>query len=122
LVKDERGNILADPHKILNRWKNYFCELLNVHGVGGVRQTEIHTAEPFVPEPSASEIEVAIGKLKRYKFPGVDQIPAEIIQAGGETLRTEIHKLIKLIWNKEELPHQWKESIVVPIHKKGDKT
>jgi hypothetical protein len=27
-----------------------------------------------------------------------------------------------LIWNKEELPHQWKESIVVPIHKKGDKT
>jgi hypothetical protein len=35
---------------------------------------------------------------------------------------SEIHKLIKLIWNKEELPHQWKESIVVPIHKKGDKT
>jgi hypothetical protein len=30
--------------------------------------------------------------------------------------------LIKLIWNKEELPHQWKESIMVPIHKKGDKT
>jgi hypothetical protein len=27
-----------------------------------------------------------------------------------------------LIWKKEELPHQWKESIVVPIHKKGDKT
>jgi hypothetical protein len=27
-----------------------------------------------------------------------------------------------LIWNKEELPHQWKESIVVSIHKKGDKT
>jgi hypothetical protein len=27
-----------------------------------------------------------------------------------------------LIWNKEELPHQWKELIVVPIHKKGDKT
>jgi hypothetical protein len=75
-----------------------------------------------VPEPSAPEAEVAIGKLKRYKSPGVDQIPAELIQAGGETLRSEIHKLIKLIWNKEELPHQWKESIVVPIHKKGDKT
>jgi hypothetical protein len=35
-------------------------------------------------------------------------------------LRSEIHKLTKLIWNKE-LPHQWKES-VVPIHKRGDKT
>jgi hypothetical protein len=122
LVKDKRGNLLMDPHKILNRWKNYFCQLLNIHGAGGVRQTEMHTAEPFVPEPSASEVEVAIGKLKRHKSPDVDQIPAELIQAGGETLRSEIHKLIKLIWNKEELPDQWKESIVVPIYKKGDKS
>jgi hypothetical protein len=80
------------------------------------------TAEPFVPEPSASQVEVAVGKLKRSEYPGVDQIPAELIQAGGETLRSEIHKLIKLIWNKQELPHQWKESIVVPIHKNYDIT
>jgi hypothetical protein len=75
-----------------------------------------------VPEPSASEVQFAIGKLIRYKSPGVDQVPAELIQAGGETLHSEIHKLIMLIWNKEELCHQWKESIVVPVHKKGDKT
>jgi hypothetical protein len=43
--------------------------------------------------------------LKMYRSPGVDQIPAELLQAGGETLRSEIHKLIKFIWNKEELPH-----------------
>jgi hypothetical protein len=47
-------------------------------------QTEIHTAEPFAPEPSATEVEVAIRKMKRYKAPGSDQIPAELIQAGGE--------------------------------------
>jgi hypothetical protein len=76
----------------------------------------------MLTEPSSSEDEVATGKLKRYKSPGVDQIPAELSQAGGGRLRSEIHKLIKLIWNKEELPHQWKESTVVPIHKKGDKT
>jgi hypothetical protein len=69
---------------------------------------------------SALEVEFAIGKLKRYKSPDVDQIPAELIQAGGEMLRSEIHKLIKLIWNKEELRRQRKESIVVPIHKKDD--
>ena len=34
----------------------------------------------------------------------------------------QIHKLIVSIWNKEELPEEWKESIIVPIHKKGDKT
>jgi hypothetical protein len=52
---------------------------------GGIRQKETQTAEPFVPEPSISEVEVAIGKLKRYKSPGADQIPAELIQveAGG---------------------------------------
>jgi hypothetical protein len=33
-----------------------------------------------------------------------------------------IHKLITSIWNKEELPDQWKESIIVPIHRTGDKT
>jgi hypothetical protein len=42
-----------------------------------------------VPVPSASEVEVAIGKLKRYKSPGVDQIPAELIQVGGETSGTK---------------------------------
>jgi hypothetical protein len=81
----------------------------------------MHTVESFVPESSASEFEVALGKLKRYKSPGVDPILAELIQAGGETLRSEIRKLIKLIWNKEELPHQWKEGIVVPAHKKAIK-
>jgi hypothetical protein len=41
-----------------------------------------------------------MGELRRYTSPGVDQIPAELIQAGGETFRLEIHKFIKLIWNK----------------------
>jgi hypothetical protein len=38
LVKDERGDLLAHTHKSLNRWKNYFCQILNIHGAGGVRQ------------------------------------------------------------------------------------
>jgi hypothetical protein len=58
--------------------------------------------------------------LKRYKSPDGDGIPAELIHAGGEILRSKIHKLIKSIWNKKELPDQWKESIIVPVHKKGD--
>ena len=34
----------------------------------------------------------------------------------------DIHKLITSIWKKEKLPEEWKESIIVPIHTKGDKT
>ena len=65
---------------------------------------------------------MAIEKLKSHKSPGIDQIPAELIKAGGSTIRCAIHKLIIAIWNKEVLPGEWKESIIVPIHKKGDKT
>jgi hypothetical protein len=67
-------------------------------------------------------VEIANAKLKRFKSPGSDQIPAELIQVGREILRSKIHKLTKSIWNKEELPDQWKESVIVPVHKKGDKT
>jgi hypothetical protein len=45
-----------------------------------------------------------------------------VIQTGGETLLSAIHKTINSIWNKEKLSDQWKKSIIVPIHKKGDKT
>jgi hypothetical protein len=78
-----------------------------------------------VPEPSAFEVEMAIEKFKRYKSPGIDQIPAELIKAGGSKICCEIHKLHKLInsiWNKEELLEQWREPIIVPVYKKGNKT
>ena len=104
------------------RWRNYFSQLLNVHEDIDIRQVEIHTVELIVPEPSAFDVELAIGKLKKHKSPGIDQIPAELIKAGGRTIFCAIHKLIISIWNKEELPEEWKESIIVPIYKKGDKT
>jgi hypothetical protein len=61
--------------------------------------------------------------LKKYKFQGTNQISTELIEAGGEilVLWTEIHKLHNSIWNKKQLSDQWKQSIIVPIHKKGDK-
>jgi hypothetical protein len=123
LAKDENGDLLADSYNILNRWKNYFSQLLNVHRVSDVRQLEIHTPEPLVPDPRPLEVEIVIENLKKYKSPGSNGIPAELIQAGGELLLScKIHKLINSVWNKEELPDQWKESIIVPVHKKGDKT
>jgi len=83
LVKVDKGDLVEDSHGILAKWRNYFSQILNVHGVNNVRQTEIHTAESPVPGPSASEVELAIEKLKSHKLPGIDQIPAELIKAGG---------------------------------------
>jgi hypothetical protein len=59
--------------------------------------------------------------LEKYKSPGTDEMLEELIQAGGETLQSEVQKLINSIGNKEELPEQWRESIILPVYKKGDK-
>jgi hypothetical protein len=69
LVKGNNGDLLVDFRNILDRWMNYFCQLLN-------GQTEIHMAGPLVPEPSSFEVEIAIERLKRYKLLGIDQVLA----------------------------------------------
>jgi hypothetical protein len=49
---------------------NHFSQLLNVLEVNDVRQTEIHTAEPLVPQPRAFEVEMAIEKLQKTQITG----------------------------------------------------
>jgi hypothetical protein len=109
-VKDINGDLLADSHNILNRWKNYFSQLLNVHNVSDVRQIELHMAEPLVPGPNRLEDEIATAKLKKYKSLCSDEIPANLLQAGAKILLPAIQKVINSVWNNEELPDQWKES------------
>ena len=73
---------------------------MNVHGVNDIKHTVIHTAESLVPEQNAFEFELVIEKLKSPKSPGIDQIRADLIKAGGRKICHEIHKLIVSIWNK----------------------
>jgi hypothetical protein len=61
---------------------------LNVHWVNDVRQTEIHTAEPLVPEFINFEFEMAIEGLIRHKLQGTDQIPAKLIKTAGRKIRS----------------------------------
>jgi len=65
-----------------------------------------------VPKHSAFEVELAIEKIKSHNHQVTDQIPAELIKAGGRTICYEIHKLITSIWNKQELPEAWGYIIV----------
>jgi hypothetical protein len=97
------------------RWSDHFCQLLNAHGFHDVRQTEIRTAEPLVPEPSAFEIDMAIEEIELHKS-STDKIPAELTKSGDRPIQS------KSRLNKKELPKEWKESIIVPIYKKDDKT
>jgi len=80
-MKNEKEDLISDSLSSLASWRNHFPQLLNVYGVNDVRQIEIQTAEPLLPEPSKAEM--VIEKLKRHRSPGVDQIPAELIKAEG---------------------------------------
>ena len=121
VVQGKKGDQITDSHSFFARWKKHFSQPFNVHGVSEVKQREIQTAEPLVPDPSAFDVGMAIEELKRHKS-GTDHFPADLIKAGDRNLRSEISKLINSIWNKEDLPDEKKDSIVVPIYKKGDKT
>jgi hypothetical protein len=61
IIKDGNGNLLADPQSVLNRWKSFFNQAYSVHGVHDVKQMDIHTAEPLVPEPSWSKWKLLLG-------------------------------------------------------------
>ena len=91
---------------------------IECNGVHDVRQRETHTAEPLMPVPSAFEFDLVIDKLKSRKSSGRNQIPAELIKETNRTIRYQIQKLIASIWNKEELPEEWKTSIILLLHKK----
>jgi len=74
-----------------------------------------------VPEPSAVDFELAFENLKVTNHRRIDQIPAEL-RHGSRAIHYDIHKRMISIWKKEEFAEVWKESIIVPIYKKDDKT
>jgi len=88
IVKNEKSGLVTDSHSILARWRNHVPQLLYVHEVNG-RQTEIHTSDPLVPEPSTFDVETAMKRLKRHKSPGIDQIPADLIK------QKEVHNILR---------------------------
>jgi len=88
--------MIRDSHSILQKWRNHFSQLLNVCGVNDVRQTETHTADLLVSEPSASDVEMATKKLRRHKSRGTAEVPAELVKGremGQLVLRSQIPKV-----------------------------
>nr|KAG5701640.1 hypothetical protein BaRGS_019329 [Batillaria attramentaria] len=116
-VKDKNGHPLTTTEEQLKRWAEHFRELLN----RPIPETppDIPPAETELPvncdKPSKAEIRKAIMTLKNGKAAGPDQIPAEAIKADTETAVNMLHSLFSKIWEKEEVPAQWKEGIVIKL-------
>jgi len=52
---------------------------------------------------------------------GTDGIHLEVIKYRGNKLLNRIYELVRQIWEEERIPEEWKETIIVPIHKRGDR-
>ena len=66
------------------------------------------------------EVEAAVQSSKKGKSAGVDKIPAELVQAGGEDVITALTTICNKIWQTGEWPTQWTQSLVITLPKKGN--
>lgn len=121
--KDQNGSIIVEEEKVLDRWAEFFEDLLNVeeNQLDENEKPAFLTAEPYIIKPSIDEIEEIIKQQRNGKAPGEDQMPVEFFKYGGKEMITLLHKIIIDIWDQEEIPKDWKKGLICPIFKNGDK-
>lgn len=123
-IRNEEGALLQSKDEIQQRWTRYCSSLYKDLGGGDEMVKELDEITPPINKDSQnilySEVQVAIQSLKPDKSPGSDGITAEMIQAGGEQLARQIHRLCNKAWQEGTIPDDWGKSILIPIPKKGD--
>ena len=120
-VQDLSGKCLTEERQILNRCTEY-CSELYKHKANGdpsvlnCPQTDTEDDHPILHR----EVEAAVQSLKKGKSDGVDSIPAELVQAGGEDATTAVTTICNKIWQTGEWPTPWTQSLVITLPKKGN--
>ncbi|KAK6181925.1 hypothetical protein SNE40_009702 [Patella caerulea] len=121
-----------------NTWLSYFKDLLNpavefddldfsVYSTTYVRdhnldcqKCEYDTSQLNVPI-TVTEIKDAIKKMKNGKASGEDMIPLEFYKVGIDKLMPVLLKLFNTVFFSGTFPESWTSSIILPLHKKGDR-
>ncbi|EYB98367.1 hypothetical protein Y032_0131g1578 [Ancylostoma ceylanicum] len=97
-IRKANGTFARSAAERLERWKEFFSELYNHESPQGPPPEPLSIQTPqnaFLDgEPNIDEIRKAVRSLKNGKSPGVDNITAEAIKAGGEVLLRRLHSLI----------------------------
>ena len=105
----------------MNRWTEYYTELYN-HKANGdpsvldCPQTDIEDDHPILRK----EVEAAVQLLKKGKSAGIDNIPVDLVQAGGRDLITAVTTIYNKIWQAGEWPTPLTQSSVISFPKKGN--
>ena len=120
-IQDKNGKRLIEDRDILNRWTEYCSELYN-HKAKDDPEVLKHPpvtnidSHPILQE----EVEAAVKSLKPGKSAGVDNTPAELLQAGGETMIDVPLNICNKIWQTGEWATPWTQSLVITLPKKGN--
>ena len=107
-VQGRSGKCLTEEREILNRWTEFCTELYN-HKPNGDQsvldcpQTDTEDDHLILHK----EVEAAVQSLKKGKLAGVDNIPAELVQAGREEIITSLTAICNKIWQTGEWPTLW---------------
>ena len=119
-MKDENGNVIRKEADIIKRWEQYFKNLLNEENERLLRGD----GDPnygLVIGVTREEIVIALKKMKWGKAAGPDEVPIEAWKALGEEGIDVLWNLMRVIMENEEIPDEWRESLLIPIFKeKGD--
>ncbi|XP_008181820.1 uncharacterized protein LOC103309055 [Acyrthosiphon pisum] len=120
-LKNEDGSLTTGQEEMLEKWRQYFGQLLNCENP---EETFVWTIEETndcecLP-PTSNEIKQQILRLKNQKSPGEDGIQGEILKKLDEETISRIHSIIETVWLEERLPEEWNTALVCPIHKKND--
>ena len=119
--QDRSGKCLTEEREILNRWKEHCTELYNYKANGDPSvldcpKTDTEDDHPIIRR----EVEAAVLSLKKGKTAGVDNIPAELVQADGDDVITALTTICNKIWQTGEWPTPWTQSLIITLPKKGN--
>ena len=113
-VQDRSGKCLTEEQGILNRWTEYCTELYNHKANGDPSVLDCPHTETEDDHPVLrKKVEAAVQPLEKGKSAGVNNIPAELVQAGGEDVITALTTICNKIWQTGEWPTPWTQSLVI---------
>ena len=117
------GELAMNTEEKAEIWKEYFDKLLNTEEPRELIKKgnkEIGEVEVEV-ELTIEDVKKAIRNLKNNKAAGTDGIYPELIKYRGDKLLNRMYELVRQIWEEERIPEEWKETIIVPVYKRGDR-
>ena len=126
-VNDQYGKPIRNLKDQMNRWRGHFRDLLNRPDPPALDRDLDAVDIQIDPEidvsaPSIAEVKAAIGALKRNKAAGPCEVSPELLKSLDESGVSQLHSLLLQVWEARRVPKDFKDSVIVPVFKKGSKS